>query len=74
MVSSIICGVVETQIAKYRVEYLVGTLGFDHAYGVKSSSQSGGLCIYVKSSINLHLKSNLKYHIDMEVEEPRKGA
>ena len=42
---AILC-VVETQIAKYRVEGLATTLGFDYAYGVGSSGRSGGICIY----------------------------
>ncbi|KQK23379.2 hypothetical protein BRADI_1g73094v3 [Brachypodium distachyon] len=39
---TILC-VVETQIAKYRVEGLAGTLGFDNAFGVDSSGRNGGL-------------------------------
>ena len=42
---AILC-VAETQIAKYRVKGLVGSLGFDGPYGVDSSGRSGGLCIF----------------------------
>ena len=38
--------IVETQIAKYRVEGLAGRLGFDSSFGVGSSGRSGGLCLY----------------------------
>lgn len=41
----ILC-VVETWIANYRVEGLVGTLGFDNAFAVSSSVLSGGLGIF----------------------------
>ena len=65
---TILC-VVETQIAKYRVEGLAGTLDFDHAFGVGSSGRSGGLCIFWKSSLALELRNFSKYHIDMVVKE-----
>ena len=52
-----ILGVVETQIAKYRVEGLANTLGFDHAYGVGSSGRSGGLCVYWKNPLVLDLRN-----------------
>lgn len=42
---AILC-MVETQIAKYRVEGLASTLGYDSAYGVSISGRSGGMCLY----------------------------
>jgi exonuclease III len=68
---SILC-VAETQIAKYRVEGLSRSLGFDHAYGVDSSGRSGGLCIYWKDPLVMTLHNFSKYHIDMTVVEPGK--
>lgn len=68
---SILC-VVETQIAKYRVEGLAGSLGYDGAYGVDSSGRSGGLCIFWKQPLQLCLRSFSRYHIDMEVKEQGK--
>jgi hypothetical protein len=44
-----ILGLVETQIAKYRMEGLTTSLGFDHSYGVGSTGRSGGLCLYWKN-------------------------
>ncbi|PNT68192.1 hypothetical protein BRADI_3g36955v3 [Brachypodium distachyon] len=69
----ILC-VVETRIAKYRVEGLAGTLGFNHAFGVGSSGWNGGLCVYWKNTVSLVLRNFLKYHIDMEVHEPGKDV
>lgn len=37
--------IVETQLAKNRVEGLAGTLGFDCSFAVASSGRSGGLCM-----------------------------
>lgn len=68
---TVLC-VVETQIAKDRMEGLAGSLGYDSAYGVASSGRSGGLCIYWKSTIQLGLRNYSKYHIDMKVEEQGK--
>lgn len=68
---TVLC-VVETQIAKYRVEGLASTLGYDSAYGVGSSGRSGGLCIFWKNTVQLSLRNYSKYHIDMEVKEPGK--
>ena len=65
---AILC-VMETQIAKYRVEGLANTLGFDHAYGVGSSGHSGGLCIFWKNPVQLSLRNFSKNHIDMVVRE-----
>ena len=65
---TVLC-VVETQIAKYRVEGLASTLGFDNAFGVGSSGRSGSLCIYWKNSVDLTLRNYSKYHIDMTVKE-----
>lgn len=67
--STIVC-VVEMQIAKYHVEGLASTLGYNHAYGVDSLGHSGGLCIYWKSYLTLRNYS--KYHIDMTEQEVRK--
>jgi exonuclease III len=49
---SILC-LLETQIAKTRMEGLAHSLGFDHAYGVGSSGRSEGLCIYWKDPLVL---------------------
>lgn len=68
---TILC-VVERQIAKYRVEGLASTLGFDSAYGVGSSGRSEGLCIFWKNSVDLMLRNFSKYHIDMVVTETGK--
>lgn len=56
-------------IAKYLVEDLTRTLGFDQAYRVGSSGHSDGLCIYWKISVDLSLRNYSKYHIDMMVKE-----
>ncbi|XP_073360443.1 uncharacterized protein [Aegilops tauschii subsp. strangulata] len=64
--------IVETQIAKYRVEGLVGRLGFDSSFGVGSSGRSGGLCLYWKNNVNVEIKTFSQYHIDSVVTEPGK--
>lgn len=51
----VLCAV-ETQIAKYWMGGLAGTLGFDSAYGVGSSWRSGGLSVYWKNSVDLSLR------------------
>ena len=60
---SVLC-IVETQLAKYRVEGLASRLGFSSSFGVGSSGRSGGLCLYWKNNINLEIKSFSRYHID----------
>ncbi|KAK1652758.1 hypothetical protein QYE76_070563 [Lolium multiflorum] len=60
------------QSTGWKVEGLAGTLGFDHAYGVDSSGQSGGLCIYWKIPLQLNLRNFSKYHINMIVTEAGK--
>ena len=49
---SVLC-IVETQIAKNRVEGLAASLGFDSSFAVASSGRSGGLCIFWKSTVDL---------------------
>ena len=44
--SAILC-VVETQLVKYCMEGLAGTLGYDHAYGVGSSGR-WAMCLLEK--------------------------
>ena len=48
--------IVETQLAKYRVEGLAGNLGFSGRFGVASSGRSGGLCLYWKNNVALEIK------------------
>lgn len=60
---------VETQIAKVRVEGFAETLGYDSAYSVESSVRSGCLGIYWKSPFMLELRNYSKYQIDMTVKE-----
>lgn len=67
----ILC-VVETQIAKARMEGLARTLGYESSYGVGSSGRSGGLCMYWKRPLDLELRNFSKYHIDMTVKEADK--
>ena len=52
VVDPLIC-IVETQLAKARVEGLAGSLGFDNSFAVAISGRSGGLCIFWKSTVNL---------------------
>ena len=65
--------IVETQIAKYRVEGLAGSLGFSGRFGVDSAGRSGGLCLFWKSNVDLEIKTFSKYHIDSVVKEPGKN-
>ena len=53
---SVLC-IVETQIAKNRVEGLAVSLGFNSSFAVASSGRSGGLCIFWKSDVNLIIKN-----------------
>lgn len=48
---------VKMQIAKYRVEGLTGTLGFDGGFAINSVGHSGGICIFWKSHVNLGLRN-----------------
>ena len=68
---SVLC-IVETQLAKYRVEGLASRLGFSSSFGVGSSGRSGGLCLFWKNDINLGIKTFSQYHIDSVVNEPGK--
>ena len=65
--------IVETQIAKYGVEGLAGSLGFSGRFGVDSAGRSGGLCVYWKSNVDLEIKTFSQYHIDSVVKEPGKN-
>ena len=53
---SVLC-IVETQLAKHRVEGLAGRLGFSSSFGVGSNGRSGGMCLYWKNDINLEIKT-----------------
>lgn len=64
--------VMETQIAKNRVEGLAGLLGFNNKFAVPSSGRSGGLCIFSKDDVNLVIKNFSQYHIDSWISEPGK--
>ena len=60
---SVLC-IVETQLAKNRVEGLAVSLGFQNNFAVASSGRSGGLCIFWKADVNLVIKNFSQYHID----------
>lgn len=68
---TVLC-IVETQIAKYRVEGLAGSLGFSSSFGVGSSGRSEGLCMYWKDCVEVEIKSFSQYHIDSIVKESEK--
>jgi exonuclease III len=55
---SILC-ILETQISKQRVDGLASSLGFNVAFGVGSSGQSEGLCIFWKNPMQLTLRNSL---------------
>ena len=65
----ILC-IVETQLAKDRVEGLAVSLGFQNSFAVASNGRSGGLCIFWKSDVNLVIKNFSQYHIDSWVLSP----
>ena len=65
--------IVETQLAKYRVEGLAGSLGFSGRFGVDNAGRSGGLCLFWKSDVDLEIKTFSQYHIDSVVKEPGKN-
>ena len=49
--------IVETQLAKDRVEGLAGTLGFSSRFAVASRGRSGGLGLFWKNDVNLEIKN-----------------
>jgi len=66
---SILC-ILETQLAKARVEGLAVSLGFSGCFAVPSNGRSGGLCIFWKDHVNLAIKNFLQYHIDSWISQP----
>src|SRR5437016_4181107 len=65
---SVLC-VVETQLHKTRVESLARTLGFDNAFAVSSSGQSGGLGVFWNNAVKFEILPYSQYHIDGVVTE-----
>ena len=63
---TVLC-IVETQLAKYRVEGLAGTLGFSGRFGVDSGGRSGVLCLFWKNDVNIEIKTYSRHHIDSVV-------
>ncbi|XP_073367683.1 uncharacterized protein [Aegilops tauschii subsp. strangulata] len=70
---AVLC-IVETQLAKYRVEGLAGSLGFVGRFGVDSRGRSGGLCLFWRNNVDFEIKTYSQYHIDSVVNEPGKEA
>jgi len=64
--------IMETQIAKYRVENLRYTLGFDYSFVVGSCGRSGGLGLFWKNDVSVSVKKFSKYHSDTFVSEKGK--
>ena len=64
--------ILETQIAKTRVENLRYTLGFDNCFAVASSGRSGGLGVFWNNNVMVKVNHFSQYHIDAEFAEPEK--
>jgi len=63
---SVLC-ILETQIAKNRVENLRYILGYDNSFAVSSNGRSGGLGIFWNNEFPLKVTKFSQYHIDTEI-------
>ncbi|KAG2640941.1 hypothetical protein PVAP13_2KG131416 [Panicum virgatum] len=63
---SVLC-ILETQIARTRVENLRYSLGYDNSFVVNSNGRSGGLGVFWKNDISLKVIKYSQYHIDTEI-------
>ncbi|XP_073357859.1 uncharacterized protein [Aegilops tauschii subsp. strangulata] len=66
--TSITC-ILETKIEGSRVENLIGSLGYNKSFAVRSSGRSGGLGIFWNEEIKLEVVGYSEYHIDVIVDE-----
>lgn len=76
---AVLC-IVDTQIAKYRVEGLAGSLGFVGRFGVDSRGRSGGLCLFWRNNVVLDIKTYSQWRAPMcrilweSAEQTHKGS
>lgn len=58
-----------TKIDKVRLDFIRCKLGFANGFLVERTGIVGGLALWWKNDVDLHIKSFSKFHIDAWVED-----
>lgn len=64
---------VQTLVQSRCVDRVKLSLGFDSLFQVNRDGRSGGLALFWKADVDLHINSFCQHHIDAIIHEPVKG-